>query len=224
MIVGVFAYFYVIGMSYKRGLITKLYSQNSNNWKAYTFDELGIFYNGLTGKSKDDFGCGNDCFIPYMNVYKNTIANTNILEKVHIEDAEKQKKVSYGDILFTQSSETLEEVGLTSVWLNDTNPYLNSFCFGFRFNSLKNINPIFIAYLMRSDMVRFQIMREGQGATRVNLSSERLKSLSIRIPEKATQDEISKIIHSIDKLIFYNDYIKTHFFKMKEGLLQQMFI
>ena len=50
-----------------------------------------------------------------MNVYKNTIAAPDGCELVLVEDGEHQNRVEYGDILFTQSSETLEEVGLSSV-------------------------------------------------------------------------------------------------------------
>ena len=95
-----------------------------------SFDELGSFYNGLSGKSKDDFGQGSDRFITYMNVYKNTIAAPDGCELVLVEDGEHQNRVEYGDILFTQSSETLEEVGLSSVWLHKASPFLNSFTSG----------------------------------------------------------------------------------------------
>ena len=65
-----------------------------------------------------------------MNVYKNTIAAPDGCELVLVEDGEHQNRVEYGDILFTQSSETLEEVGLSSVWLHKASPFLNSFTSG----------------------------------------------------------------------------------------------
>ena len=40
--------------------------------------ELGVFYGGLTGKSKTDFQHGNAKFITYMNVYSNIAVKTNI--------------------------------------------------------------------------------------------------------------------------------------------------
>ncbi len=119
-----------------------------------------------------------------MNVYKNVIADVNGCDVVSIEEGEHQNRVNFGDLLFTQSSETLEEVGLTSVWLNDHTPLLNSFCFGFHFDSSSLINPRFAAYSMRTPYARKRITREGQGATRYNLSSNRLKKVKILLASK----------------------------------------
>ena len=77
--------------------------------------EIGYFYGGLTGKGKDDFKNGNAKFITYMNVYSNPALDMNITDFVRIIDDEKQNKVRYCDILFTGSSETPDECGMSSV-------------------------------------------------------------------------------------------------------------
>ena len=60
--------------------------------------------------------------------------NKMVFENVQISNDEKQNLVQFGDIFFTVSSETPEEVGMSSVLLdNVSNTYLNSFCFGYRF-------------------------------------------------------------------------------------------
>ena len=43
-----------------------------------TLGELGEFYGGLSGKTKDDFKNGNAKFITYMNVYSNLRLNLNV--------------------------------------------------------------------------------------------------------------------------------------------------
>ncbi len=172
---------------YKRGVSEAIFSQklhlskgvNHEKWTAFKLSEMGAFYNGLSGKTKDDFGHGNGKFVTYMNVFTNPIADSSLCELVEIAENEHQNHVEYGDLLFTQSSETLNEVGMTSVWLDNSTPCLNSFCFGFRFNSLKDIDPLFFAYYMRSYKVRKAIVREGQGATRINLSAERIKNIEL---------------------------------------------
>lgn len=63
-----------------------------------------------------------------MNVFKNTIANETICERVNILPNEHQNIVNFGDLLFTQSSETMEEVGFCSVWNSHKKVFLNSFC------------------------------------------------------------------------------------------------
>ena len=51
------------------GDLIALYCPNGVPRKA--LGELGKFYGGLTGKSKDDFTDGNAKFITYRNVYSN---------------------------------------------------------------------------------------------------------------------------------------------------------
>lgn len=135
----------------KKGVMQKLFSQEVRfraddgsdfpDWEEKTLGEEGQFYGGLSGKGKDDFDCGNGRFVTYMNVYKNTFASRDAMGRVKVGDTEKQNKVRYGDILFTQSSETVDEVGLSSVYLYNDEPYLNSFCMGYRFNNLDNVCP-----------------------------------------------------------------------------------
>lgn len=95
-----------------------------------SFNDFGEPYSGLTGKSAEDFGKGWP-YITYMNVYQNQIIDITDVGLVKINETEQQSVVRYGDILFTLSSETPDEVGMGAVYLGDAYPlYLNSFCFG----------------------------------------------------------------------------------------------
>ncbi len=158
-----------------------------------------------------------------MNVYKNVIADVNGCDVVSIEEGEHQNRVNFGDLLFTQSSETLEEVGLTSVWLNDDTPLLNSFCFGFHFDSSSLINPRFAAYSMRTPYARKRITREGQGATRYNLSSNRLKKVKILYPSHSEQDKIAGLLSLLETRIEKQCEIIDQFKKYKRGVIQHIF-
>src|SRR5690606_11954083 len=101
-------------------------------WK--TLGEIGKFYGGLSGKSKNDFQDGNARFVTYMNVFSNIKVKTDIDVFVKIGEDENQNRVEYGDVLFTGSSETPDECGMASVLTEKSAEplYLNSFCFGFR--------------------------------------------------------------------------------------------
>ena len=102
----------------KKGAMQKIFSQEVRfkaddgseypEWEEKRLEEIGEFYGGLSGKTKDDFGKGEDKYITYMNVYKNTFAKNELLDTVIISENEKQNRVKYGDVLFTQSSETVE--------------------------------------------------------------------------------------------------------------------
>ena len=73
-------------------------------WQKVKLGEIGKTYNGLTGKSKEDFEDGNAKFIPYINVFSNEKVNIDKLGVVTVDESEKQNKVQYGDIFFTVSS------------------------------------------------------------------------------------------------------------------------
>lgn len=218
----------------KKGVMQKLFSQEVRfkaddgsefpKWEEKTLGEEGQFYGGLSGKGKDDFDCGNGRFVTYMNVYKNTFASRDAMGRVKVGDAEKQNKVRYGDILFTQSSETVDEVGLSSVYLYNDEPYLNSFCMGYRFNNLDNVCPEFIGYCMRSNEIRKSIMLMGQGISRINLGAKRLATVKYKIPSLPEQRKIADCLSSMDEVIQKAKDELAKWRELKKGLLQQMFV
>lgn len=218
----------------KKGVMQKLFSQEVRfraddgsdfpDWEEKTLGEEGQFYGGLSGKGKDDFDCGNGRFVTYMNVYKNTFASRDAMGRVKVGDTEKQNKVRYGDILFTQSSETVDEVGLSSVYLYNDEPYLNSFCMGYRFNNLDNVCPEFIGYCMRSNEIRKSIMLMGQGISRINLGAKRLATVKYKIPSLSEQRKIADCLASMDEVIQKSKDELAKWQELKKGLLQQMFV
>lgn len=103
------------------------------DWVEKRLGEIGVTFNGLTGKSAADFGTGKSRYITFLNVLNNPVIDLSILEKVDVKVGEKQNAVKRNDLLFNTSSETPEEVGICSVLLDDVvDVYLNSFCFGYR--------------------------------------------------------------------------------------------
>lgn len=193
------------------------------DWEEKTLGNEGKFYGGLSGKDKKDFETGDACFVTYMNVYKNTFARQDMAGCVSVGAGEKQNKVLCGDLLFTQSSETVEEVGLSSVYLHDDEPYLNSFCMGYRFNNPKEVCPKFIGYCMRSDGVRKSIMPMGQGISRINLSAKRLGTVSFRIPSLPEQRKIADLLSTVDSVIAAQQAEADAWEQRKKGVMQKLF-
>ncbi len=174
----------------------------TNGVKVYTLGELGTFYGGLTGKSKNDFADGNAKFITYKNVYSNPALCLDVEDRVKIAEGEKQRTLEYGDIVFTGSSETPDECGFSSVVTTKTDEklYLNSFCFFFRLNNPELLLPDFAKHLFRSDNLRYQIGKTASGVTRFNVSKERMKSVKIPVPPLEVQNEIVQILDNFAEL------------------------
>ena len=164
--------------------------------------EIGTFLSGLSGKSKDDFVDGNAKFITYTNVFNNIALNINVSDKVKISENEKQNVLKYGDVIFTGSSENLEDCGMSSVLTIDAEEkmYLNSFCFIFRFNNHNIMRPDFSKFLFRSDYLRKQIRKTASGVTRINISKKKMEKVLIPIPPLTVQEEIVRILDKFTTL------------------------
>ncbi|KFI61242.1 Type I restriction-modification system, specificity subunit S [Bifidobacterium pullorum subsp. gallinarum] len=167
-------------------------------WQQRKLGELGFTYSGLSGKNKSDFGHGSAYFVTYLNVFSNPIADCYGIEAVEIDD--KQHKVITGDIFFTASSETPEDVGMTSLWLGaQDNLYLNSFCFGYRMTA--NHNSIFMAYSLRSPQFRSKIQLLAQGISRFNISKKKVMELISTFPSLSEQIRIGEFFRVLDDFI-----------------------
>lgn len=190
-------------------------------WRKEKFGDLGDTFTGLSGKTKEDFGHGEAEFITYKNVFNNYLAEETLTENVEID--QKQNQVMYGDILFTTSSETPEEVGMSSVWLYDKkNVYLNSFCFGFRLN--KDLNPLFLAYYLRSPEVRKKFMVLAQGISRYNISKTKVLQMIVKIPNIDEQQKIGQFFKQLDDGIALHEQKLEKLKEMKKAFLQKMFV
>ena len=140
-----------------------------------------------------------------------------------IEIDKKQNEVKFGDVFFTTSSETPEEVGMSSVWLeNCDNMYLNSFCFGYR--PSEKINPYYMAYMLRSENVRKKITFLAQGISRYNISKNKMMEISIPLPSFEEQRQIGAYFRNLDHLITLHQRKLETLKKLKKAMLQKMFI
>lgn len=159
---------------------------------------MGTTYGGLTGKSKEDFGHGAAWFVPYTNVFDNPVGDSTRLERVEIDPS--QNVVRRGDALFTVSSETPEEVGMSSVWPSDLDDlYLNSFCFGYRQDG--SFDPSYLAYMLRADSFRNQIEMLAQGISRFNISKGKVMEIEVPVPNKREQARIGRLFVDLGSLI-----------------------
>lgn len=196
----------------------------NKGWKEIKLKELGSHYGGLTNKSKENFGKGKP-YIPYLNIFQNGKIDLSFIELVEIFTNEHQNKVKQGDIFFTTSSETPEEVGMTSVLIDDCNElYLNSFCFGFRLSNFDNLLPEFAVYLFRSEQIRKNISDLAQGSTRYNLSkSIFFEKLKLNLPPLPQQKKIAKILSTVDEVIEKTEQAIAKYQAIKQGLMQDLF-
>ena len=208
-------------MSKEKRRVPKLrFTGFTEDWEQRKLGSIGSTYTGLSGKTKEDFGHGEAQYITYLNVFQNTVSNITMTDKVEIDIT--QNEVKYGDVLFTASSETPEEVGMSSVWLGHTsNIYLNSFCFGFRPN--QKIDPYFLGYSLRAPYMRDKIKILAQGISRYNISKNKVMELEISLPNNEEQSLLGNFLRNIDLGITLHQRKLEHLKLKKKVLLQKLF-
>ena len=181
-----------------RLILTANKKRTASSWEQRKLGEMGQTYTGLSGKTKDDFGHGQARFVTYMNVFSNPISNPEMTEPIEIDP--KQNEVEVGDVFFTTSSETPEEVGMSSILLEKRGKtYLNSFCFGFR--PSEKIDSYYLAYMLRSESTRAKIILLAQGISRYNISKNKVMEIAVSLPSLDEQKMIGQYFSQLDNLI-----------------------
>jgi type I restriction enzyme, S subunit len=218
---------------FKKAMLDKMFPKNradtpeirfkgfSGKWEAKKLGDIGKTYTGLSGKTKEDFGHGEGKFVTYMNVFSNSISKKNLTEPIEID--EKQNEVQLGDVFFTTSSETPEEVGMTSVWMNEEkNIYLNSFCFAYR--PVKVFDFYYLAYMLRSSDIRKKIVFLAQGISRYNISKNKVMEIYVPIPDIKEQEKIGNYFQKLDSQIDLQQKELEKLKNIKKTSLSKMFV
>ncbi len=165
--------------------------------------EFGTIFGGLTGKSKAAFSDGNARYVAYTNVFNNLSVDIQANNYVRVDNSERQRALQRGDILFTGSSETAEDVAMSSAVTDDVREplYLNSFCIGYRPTDPALLDPDFAKHLFRSSGMREQLVRTASGVTRFNVSKARLARVEIPIPDIFQQRHIAVLLDTLHELV-----------------------
>ena len=198
----------------------------TGEWKNTSLGEIGKTFNGLTGKSSADFGQGFP-YITYKSIFDDSKIDISRVEYVKITDVERKKKtqneVQYGDVFFTTSSETPDEVGMSSVLLDKIKDcYLNSFCFGYRLNSLSETIPEYMRFYLRSQTIRKKMFVLAQGSTRFNISKSEVMGMSINIPIIEEQRKIANLLTLLDDRIATQNKIIEKLQSLIKGIAQNV--
>ena len=194
------------------------------SWKTKSFENIGKTFSGLSGKAKEDFGIGKP-YIQYKQVFDSPQIQIQNCGLVNVSDSENQNNVKYGDVFFTVSSETPDEIGMSSVLLDEVDEmYLNSFCFGYRLSSFEVLSPLYASYFFRDSSFRNKVVKIAQGSTRYNISKSELIKLEISLPSIEEQARIASFLSAVDEKIKNEKEILNLYLIQKSYLLRQIFI
>ena len=171
-----------------------------NKIKIVKLGELFEFKNGIN-KEKSSFGKGTP-IINYVNVYKkNKIYFEDLQGLVKATDDELIRyKVKRGDVFFTRTSETIEEIGFTSVLLEDIENCVFS-GFLLRARPLTDLLlPEYCAYCFSTNSMRNAIIRKSTYTTRALINGTSLSQIEIPLPPLEVQKRIVEVLDNFEKI------------------------
>ena len=205
-------------------MIPKLrFPEFKSDWTTVKVEEEYLFKNGLN-KEKEFFGRGFS-IVNFTDVYHNPILSMSQCKGlVDVNESEKDRfKVSYGDIMFTRTSETIHDIGMSSAIVDEE---VNAVFSGFVLRATpqrNNLTPHFAGYLFRSPSVRKEIVRKSSFTTRALTSGTSLSAVSISYPSNLEQVKIASLLHLIDQKINLLTKKKEALETYKKGLMQKIF-
>jgi len=192
------------------------------DWEIISLWKIWETYSWLSWKSKEDFWEGFP-YVPYMNIFSNPVIKDDKFDFVKINEWENQHKIKNWDMFFTTSSETPEEVWMCSTyWWNNSNLYLNSFCFWIRLIEKERYSSIFLSNFFRSQYWRKIMYKLAQWATRYNLSKQWLLKQSFWVPIIEEQTAIAKILSTTDTTIQQTQEVIKKLELRNKGLGQKL--
>jgi type I restriction enzyme S subunit len=191
-------------------------------WEMVSLGELFSFKNGLN-KAKEFFGEGTP-IVNYMDVYRRAGLTGGYLQGRVSVSRQEQKTfdVKKGDVFFTRTSETVEEIGIAAVMLDDPAETVFS---GFLLRARprdESLCDSFKKYCFASRVVRNQITSRSSYTTRALTNGRLLCVVVLRRPPKAEQAAIAAVLSDMDAEIAALEARRDKTRALKQGMMQEL--
>ncbi|WP_108422848.1 restriction endonuclease subunit S [Flagellimonas amoyensis] len=196
------------------------------DWEEKRLGEIGEFQTSSVDKlSKPD---EKEVFlVNYMDVYNHNEINNETVKEYQIVTANdnqiKSCDLRKGDVLFTPSSETPDDIGHSVVIFEDIENAVYSYHV-LRFRPNIELDILYSHYFCNNNDVLRQLSRMATGSTRFTISKGNFSKVVIKLPNIEEQTQIAQFLSSIDKKIAVVQTQIEHTQQFKKGLLQQMFV
>ena len=195
--------------------------QDNPEWREVQLGKFMEFKNGLNTK-KENYGSGVK-FVNVMDVFShNHLYANNVIGSV--QATKKQRgdySVKYGDVLFNRTSETFEEIAMSSVYLDKKEIIFGGFVIRGRQKS-NILIPEYSAYCFQAHTVRRELIRRGQGAVRANIGQKDLSKIPVVIPPVNEQKAIASLLNKSQGEIDLLKSLTEQYRTQKRGLMQKL--
>ena len=193
-----------------------------NTWEAVLLGDLFVFKNGLN-KAKRFFGSGTP-IVNYMDVFERLgLRPDDLSGRVSLTPEEiRNFEVQRGDVFFTRTSETVEEIGVASVMLYEPHDTVFS---GFVLRARprdRRLNDHYKQYCFAHRVVRSQIISNATYTTRALTNGRTLSTVWIAVPPTPEQRAIAEALSDVDGLINALEALIAKKRAIKQAVMQQL--
>ncbi|MAD46784.1 MAG: restriction endonuclease subunit S [Oceanospirillaceae bacterium] len=195
-----------------------------SEWQQAFLTDLYEIGSGLS-KPAEDFGSGYP-FLAFKDVFNNVFVPAELEQLVQSNEKEQQKcSVLRGDVFLTRTSETMNELGMSSVALKDyPQATFNGFTKRLRPKEGNSLVPEYVAYYLRSPAFRTKMLAFSTMSTRASLNNEMIGRLTIDFPNPEVQFRIAAVLKAFDDKIALNCQINTTLESMAQALFKSWFV
>ena len=212
---------------YKRGLLKAFFAEKSNYFLLADASVLKIeeVCDVLSGKRipKGETFCSHATEYRYITVSdmgeKYVCSNNLQYISKHTEKQISRYKVKGGDIIISVAG-TLGKLNIITSDLEGVN--LTENCD--RFTNFRGVNSEYLYYVLSSDLIQSQIESSKTKNGQPKLALERIRNFTIPVPHQGIQEQVVKVMISIDQYIASQLAILDRYCKLRVGLQQQLFI
>lgn len=167
-------------------------------YKCLTMSELGELVRG-NGLPKSDFTEAGIPAIHYGQIYTYYgTYTTETISFVSVETAKKLRKVNYGDVVITNTSENIEDVGKAVVYLGVEQAVTGGHATIFK--PSKDITGKFFAYFTQTSHFSEQKRKYAKGTKVIDVSANDMAKIKIPVPPIEEQERIVAILDKFDTL------------------------
>ncbi len=197
----------------------------TEEWPRRSLSDLYEVRSGLSKKA-DQFGQG-DPFLSFKDVFYNFFVPTELNQLVLTNETEKEAfSVHRGDVFLTRTSETVDELGMSCVALQDVaQATFNGFTKRLRPKKGVNLVPEYVGYYLRSPAFRQEILTfSNLMSTRASLNNEMIGRLKIKVPTLDIQREIGNVLKLLDDKIDLNRHMNETLEAMARAIFKDWFV
>lgn len=190
------------------------------DWEVRKLGELFDFKNGYNADAKN-YGRGTPVASVLDALAERPFKASSIRARVSAPPRDRESfSLKRGDLIFTRSSETLEDVGRSNVYDDEAVAMFGGFVI--RGRPKTDNNSTFINLLLKTRGHRDRVMSQGAGAQHYNIGQSGLERVLVSLPPLPEQKAVAEALSDVDGLLAAMTKLIEKKHAIKQGAMQQL--